>query len=585
MKKRKFILGSLLLLTLVLIGIVRIVLKSEISEYQKERLDFFTYFIEEQNNKLLTSYHEIAAFANSTIENTPELCSLLAVINETPLHLEPEFKIQTKKLYQNLQQAGFNHLVFITANQDSINLQPLHLANHGICINSFETEIKRNLPDEGLKFYNNEWLYVFSYPYYSKNQFIGCIEIGFRAEKLMDSAYSATSINKPGLMFATQTSSSKTDSLAQKTQINRLRLEQCHICFNFDGSVFESKKIKHILNKKLEQSMQNKLQKGFSIYLNNNKNASALSFAPIKQYSNHHSQAYVVTNNYDYVLGKVKEINNAIFIINVFIIIFIMIGFSITIINRIKLIKEKREMQKSAIHLKEMNQSKDKFFSIIAHDLKNPFNGIMGLSGYLLSDYKNVDDQERQEIINDINIASKNAFNLLQNLLEWTRAQSGTIKNNPVPINPKHIIELALETVTNLAKNKDITLVEKYLATNKGFADENLIATVIRNLVTNAIKFSPRGSQVEITVNQHLDEVFFEVKDYGIGISHDDIDQLFRIDVNFHKQGTEKETGTGLGLKLCKEFVQYCGGRIWVISELGKGSSFYFTIPKSENQS
>lgn len=582
MKKRKFILGGLLLLTILLIVLVRVVLRTEISEYEKERLDFFTFFIEEQNNNLLKSHHKIATFTNSTIENSPQLLNLFANLNETSNNFETEFIKQTEQLYQNLQRAGFNHLIFVVETQDSLNQQATYHKHHGVLFSSGDNNNQTHLPGEGLKLYNNEWLYVYSHPFYHNNQFIGYTEIGFNAEKLMDSSYSATSIDKPCLLFTTL-SDTKTNSETQNTHFNTLQLKQCRICFNFDSRVFKSEKIKSILNKKLEQSIRNNSSKGFSIYLSNNKNSSALTFTPVKQSLIQLSQAYIVSNNHDFVLKKVKEINNAIFIINVFIIIFVMFGFSITIINRVKLIKEKREMQKSTKRLKEINQSKDKFFSIVAHDLKNPFNGIMGLSSYLLTDYQNVEEQERQEIINDINIASKNAFNLLQNLLEWTRAQSGTIKNNPVQINPKHIVELALETVTNLAKNKNIKLVENYLATNRGFADENLIATVIRNLVTNAIKFSPRGSQVEIIVNQYLNEIYFEIKDYGIGISHDDIDQLFRIDVNFHKRGTEKETGTGLGLKICREFVEYCGGRIWVISELGKGSTFYFTIPKYDN--
>lgn len=246
---------------------------------------------------------------------------------------------------------------------------------------------------------------------------------------------------------------------------------------------------------------------------------------------------------------------------------------------RKKLIQEISVLKKSKEKYKKMNDSKNKFFSIITHDLKNPFNGIMGMSEYLSSEYENVDEEERKEIINDINVASKNAFNLLLNLLEWTCAQNGSIKNNPTTILPEEIIELSLETVTTLAKSKNIELITTITTTKKGVADENLIKTVIRNLCTNAIKFSPRNSIIKIIVNEYEEKLTFCIKDEGIGLSDKEIDKLFRIDTTFQKKGTEKETGSGLGLKLCKEFVEYCKGQLWVVSNEGKGSSFYFTIP------
>jgi signal transduction histidine kinase len=287
----------------------------------------------------------------------------------------------------------------------------------------------------------------------------------------------------------------------------------------------------------------------------------------------------------NYICYRTLEINNSILIALLIVVIAIITGATILIASRLRIIKQNNDIKKSELKLQELNQSKDKFFSIVAHDLKNPFNGIMGMSEYLFTEYENIDIKEKKEIINDINIASKNAFNLLQNLLEWTRAQSGLIKNMPVKIEPKNIVSLSLETVSNLAKSKEIEIKEQYYTNDCAYADENLTSTIIRNLVTNAIKYSKRNSIIEIIVNTHLNELFFCIKDYGIGLKSDEIDQLFRIDVNIQKRGTENETGTGLGLKLCKEFVHYCGGRIWVISEHGRGSAFYFTLPNYNTQS
>jgi signal transduction histidine kinase len=349
--------------------------------------------------------------------------------------------------------------------------------------------------------------------------------------------------------------------------------------FIFPNEILKDKKLQQQLHSELNNAIRDESLNSFSIYLNTEKKALVITLSEIQSIKQN-DQTFLIAINNDYLLTKAREINNAVFIINFIIILLVMLGLSYLIINRIHLMHEKDSFQQNEEKLKKINQSKDKFFSIVAHDLKNPFNGIMGLSGYLSTEYDSVDDKEKKEIINDINIASKNAYNLLQNLLEWTKAQSGLIKNIPVIIEPNKIIELALETVSNIAKYKDIHIKEYYQTKACGYADENLVSTVIRNLSTNAIKFSPRNSVVEITVSEYKDELVFCVKDQGIGISDKEIDQLFRIDVNFHKRGTEKESGSGLGLKLCKEFVEYCKGRIWVVSDVEVGSSFYFTIPR-----
>jgi len=246
------------------------------------------------------------------------------------------------------------------------------------------------------------------------------------------------------------------------------------------------------------------------------------------------------------------------------------------------LFKEKklaRELKIKTDELNQLNLSKDKFFSIIAHDLKNPFNVLVSYTSLLKTDIDMFSKEELRQIMKDLNQASENGFDLLQNLLLWTRTQTNRIHVfktdfdlNEIAENVKSLVDLNLiskEQVLLLDVDPRITL----------HADKEMIATVLRNLVFNAIKFSPKKSQIRMLAAETGSEVRIDVVDSGIGMSEETIGKLFRIDKNTSTEGTEGETGTGLGLIICHEFVEKNGGKIWVESEPGKGSVFSFTIP------
>jgi len=245
---------------------------------------------------------------------------------------------------------------------------------------------------------------------------------------------------------------------------------------------------------------------------------------------------------------------------------------------------QKEEIQKVVFELEKANKTKDKFFSIIAHDLKSPFNSLLGFSDLLLKNHKIIDEKERETFIKIINESSLKTFKLLENLLTWARSQTGKIAFSKEIIN---VSDLITETVTLLeepARKKEIKLVlddEKDLLVN---ADKNMIDTVIRNLVSNAIKFTPKGGVIIVnsqTVTDENNQLFAEisVKDSGVGIPLEIQSKLFKITENVTTKGTEQETGTGLGLILCKEFIEKHTGKIWVESEIDKGSKFSFRIP------
>ena len=246
--------------------------------------------------------------------------------------------------------------------------------------------------------------------------------------------------------------------------------------------------------------------------------------------------------------------------------------------------REKRALEEKRAELEELNATKDKFFSIIAHDLKNPFNTIIGLSELLLFRYDSYDDEKIKEFVEQINDFSSNAYNLLDNLLQWARSQTNRIKVNPGNIDLESIVNENYMLLKNSFEEKSIRLFRNLKASDPCYADRNMISTVIRNLLSNAVKFTPDEGRVAINTSDYKNGyVKVSVVDNGTGISQEDLPKLFQLTSNFSKEGTRSEKGTGLGLILCKEFVEKNGGVIWAESETGKGSSFNFTLPKASN--
>jgi PAS domain S-box-containing protein len=234
--------------------------------------------------------------------------------------------------------------------------------------------------------------------------------------------------------------------------------------------------------------------------------------------------------------------------------------------------------------LQYLNASKDKFFSIIAHDLKNPFISLLGFSEILLEDYDTLSNDERFEYIHNIYSASKNSFQLLDNLLQWSRAQTGRIDYCPIEIDFKKLAEECLTVLVTTATKKRIKIINNFGNSIFVYADPDMAKTVIRNLITNALKFTNEGGVVSITAAIQEDYLLTVIEDNGVGMDADTAEKLFRIDVHHSACGTSNEVGTGLGLILCKEFIEKNGGKIWFESELGKGSRFFFTLPLHNNQ-
>ncbi|MBE0647719.1 MAG: PAS domain-containing sensor histidine kinase [Bacteroidales bacterium] len=244
------------------------------------------------------------------------------------------------------------------------------------------------------------------------------------------------------------------------------------------------------------------------------------------------------------------------------------------------------EIVRFSKELEENNQAKDKFFSIIAHDLKGPFNSILGFADILNTEYDEYSHEERKHFIRNISTSAQNTYRLLENLLEWSRTQTNRITFNPEVLELSTVINECILMVRSQAETKDIHLFSAVEFNTYVMADENMVKTIIRNLLSNAIKFSRRRGNVRVmdrrTVNPQNNQEMIEitVQDEGIGMSQLILNQLFKIDQMIKTPGTNNEKGTGLGLILCQELVNRNNGEIWAVSETGKGSTIHFTLPQ-----
>jgi PAS domain S-box-containing protein len=231
--------------------------------------------------------------------------------------------------------------------------------------------------------------------------------------------------------------------------------------------------------------------------------------------------------------------------------------------------------------LEELNTSKDKFFSIIAHDLRNPFTGIFGFASVLSEEFDTLSKEEIKEYVNYIYVGTKNVYDLIENLLAWSRIQTGRVIVQPVKLDIYSEVQDAIEILNVFAIKKRIKLfntVEKNVFI-KG--DDNMIDSILQNLISNAIKFTNPSGTVKISSKVLKDFIEISVADNGIGMKQEDVNNLFQLGKQRSKSGTAEERGTGLGLLLCKEMIAKLNGNLFVESELHKGSTFSFTIPRA----
>lgn len=274
-------------------------------------------------------------------------------------------------------------------------------------------------------------------------------------------------------------------------------------------------------------------------------------------------------------LTKERSTKAAAIIISLLMIALTLVLFLIFQMRR----KTASQLKQKNEELKRLNATKDKFFSIIAHDLKSPFSSLMGFAEMLTLHAESKNTNEVIEYSQIILNSTKRVLSLVENLLQWSRTQLGTTHYEPEQLD----ISIQTQNIVSLlrlnAEEKDIVISPKIEMNLVAFADQNLFDTVLRNLISNAIKFSRVGSVIYVSAQRKNDLIEVAIMDSGVGIRQENMEKLFQVDSTFSTKGTFNEKGTGLGLVLCKEFVEINKGEIWVESQLEKGSTFYFTVP------
>jgi signal transduction histidine kinase len=241
--------------------------------------------------------------------------------------------------------------------------------------------------------------------------------------------------------------------------------------------------------------------------------------------------------------------------------------------------KMNQQLRESEAELRLLNNTKDKFFSIMAHDIKNPLGGMITITDIVKKDFAKLSDDEKIELFETINKTAQHLYTLLENLLHWSRSQTGRISYNPTSLNLHQLVEQNIELQRANIEKKNLMVINMIDPNQTIYADSEMTSLVLRNLISNAVKFSYEGGKIIISAVPRENMTEIVVQDEGMGMSKETLSKLFRIDTQVITPGTQNEKGTGLGLILCKEFVTKQGGKIWVESEEGKGSKFYVTLP------
>jgi signal transduction histidine kinase len=247
--------------------------------------------------------------------------------------------------------------------------------------------------------------------------------------------------------------------------------------------------------------------------------------------------------------------------------------------KNVSLENQKKQIEEQAAGLRQLNTDKDLFISILAHDLKNPFNALLGMSQLLVTNVRSYQIEKIENFAIHLHQMTLNTYNLLDDLLLWTQSQSGKLPYEPQELKLSDLCEEILKTSVPIAHEKGI-IIDSFVGNDiKSYADRNMLETILRNLVSNAIKFTNSNGKIAVNAKQTGSNLFISVTDNGIGMSTEIKNKLFDISRMVTTKGTANEGGTGIGLFLCKDFIEKHGGEIWIESEEGKGSVFTFTIP------
>lgn len=352
-------------------------------------------------------------------------------------------------------------------------------------------------------------------------------------------------------------------SVYKKMGDYKLALESAEVFFSLSDSVYNAKRSESIERMKTVYDTERKEQENIQLRIDQEHKRALLE-----------AQSNTIRKQY----------------IAVGIISLILVVLVITVVqffrqkNKLKYAMTQLSIQNTEIKqqgevLKELNATKDRFFSIIAHDLKSPFTSLIGYTSLLDDDENVFNAEQRKFIIHDLKRSAQSTYELLENLLAWSMSQGGSLQVQKETIQVNELIDTVCNLVNHRAKKKSISITVRCHDQIEVETDRKMLSSVLRNLLSNSIKFSMENTAVEISAEKQDNQLLVTIKDEGIGMSPLDIDNLFRIDVAVSRPGTSSEKGTGLGLIMCHEFIQMMGGELSVQSELGKGTTISFSIP------
>ena len=255
------------------------------------------------------------------------------------------------------------------------------------------------------------------------------------------------------------------------------------------------------------------------------------------------------------------------------------IGFVKVVRDMTERKKWKEALKAHSENLKELNIHKEKIFSVLSHDLRSPLSSIIGTSGALISGFNKMENAEVEKMLRIINKSSKKLLNMLDNLLNWAKIKYASETFSPENIKLPNLMKKVFDVLQGNAAMKGVTLNNKIEEDVFVFADEKMVLSILQNLISNAIKFTQEGGEITATAKRKEDKIIVKIKDTGIGMSKEIQEKILNSEAESLSKGTNSEKGTGMGLLLVKEFLEKIGGRMWVESKKGKGSSFYFTLP------
>lgn len=548
--------------------------KGDIRNYKNSRIDELNI----SYNAIVNLNHRTSELLYETVVNSPQTWNILAKANSGDTAIvnqaRQDLYMHLKEHYHFLSGYDIRQLHFHLPNNHSF-LRFHRPGKYGDDLSQVRysiAETNRTLKshwgfEEGRIF--NGFRYVFPI-INDKDKHLGSVEVSINFKAIQRELYKLHPKT-----YAFYIKKDIVNSKVFKSELNNYcttKLSPDLLCESYQAKDSIINSINNTISKKVKDKISN--FESFSYIHRCKKTYRATTFLPIKNVRGNNS-AYIVAYEEDNMLKYIYLKYIAIIFFSV-----ILLAFIADLLFQLR--QNNLKLEKNEALLIQSNETKDKFFSIIAHDIKGPVSSSVELIRLLKDNYQSIGEEKRTRSLNVIFNSLTDTYKLLINLLHWSRTQRGTIDFKPQELNLAQLSEESIAPLLQLANNKDIRLTTKLNKDHKVKADHDMLSTIIRNLVSNAIKFTPHWGT--ITVESEMTSPSFitiSVKDSGLGIPQKSQAHLLDIDKESSTKGTDNESGTGLGLILCKEFVNYHKGEIWFESETNKGTTFFFTMPSA----